>query len=98
MSDYQSLATRRAELQPMEFRTIEEDLEYIRILEFFLANTVSSIEIDVSEEDLQDLINWLDFHWTFDWIDVHLFNSSSSTDDDDDEEEYCSDIDNSSEF
>lgn len=35
---------------------------------------VKSISIDITESDCYALIHWEEFHWTFDWIDVHIFN------------------------
>ena len=31
------------------------------------------LEVHLSEEDLQDLMAGEDFHWTFDGVDIHLF-------------------------
>jgi len=36
------------------------------------------IDVPLSEGDLQDLINGEEFNWTFDDVDVHLFNEDLS--------------------
>ena len=31
------------------------------------------IKVNLSEEDLQELMNGKEFHWCFDSVDIHLF-------------------------
>lgn len=33
-----------------------------------------SIYIDITESDCNALLQGEEFHWTFDWVDVHIFN------------------------
>ncbi len=33
------------------------------------------LEINLSEEDLEQLMNGKEFNWTFDGVDVHLFKA-----------------------
>lgn len=42
--------------------------------------TNKKININFSEEDLQDLINGETFDWTFDGIDVHLYKCEDNDD------------------
>lgn len=34
------------------------------------------IQLDLSEEDIQELTNWSEFHWAYNGVKIHVFNSS----------------------
>lgn len=78
----------RNELDDAEF-TRREDQAYILgkidVLDYLLRQLEEKIkdheiEIDLTELDLQELLEGEDFHWEYDGVKVHLFNADTMND------------------